>query len=142
MKPRVVCDTNVLVSALLFPGGRAVWLRHAWLSERLTPLVSAATVRELMRVLEYPKFRLTPADRAELLGDFLPSAETVELAEPAPRVPACRDPDDRKFLELAIAGRADWLITGDADLLSIGEPVGDCEILTLAIARERLERKS
>lgn len=114
--PRVVFDTNVVVSALLFANGRLAWLRAAWREGRIVPLVSRATVEELMRVLAYPKFGLAHEDRRTLLADFLPFAETV--AEPrAGRLPDCRDPFDTPFLVLAAAARADALVTGDEDLL-------------------------
>lgn len=54
---RVVLDTNVLLSALLFPAGSLSWLRQAWQSEALRPLASRDTTAELIRVLTYPKFR-------------------------------------------------------------------------------------
>ncbi|MFM1987242.1 MAG: hypothetical protein RJA99_199 [Pseudomonadota bacterium] len=54
---RVVLDTNIVVSALLLPGGAAGAVRAAWQAGRIVPLASAATARELVRVLAYPKFR-------------------------------------------------------------------------------------
>ena len=56
---RVVLDTNVLLSALLFYQGSVAWLRHAWQSEAIRPLASRDTTEELIRVLAYPKFKLT-----------------------------------------------------------------------------------
>jgi len=115
---RTVLDTNVLVSALLFPKGTVSWLRDAWQSGAILPLVSRDTVSELVRVLGYPKFRLTTAERDELLADYLPSCDSVDVREPPP-VPECRDPFDRIFLEVALVGRAEALITGDEDLLAL-----------------------
>ncbi|MCP5372161.1 MAG: putative toxin-antitoxin system toxin component, PIN family [Hyphomicrobiales bacterium] len=134
---RVVLDTNVLVSALLFPAGSLAWLRHAWQGGTLRPLMGRDTAAELLRVLAYPKFRLTDDDREDLLGDILPWCETVAVPESVP-VPACRDPHDRPFLALALAARADALVTGDGDLLDLAGafPV---PILTPAALRERLE---
>jgi len=116
---RVVLDTNVVLSALLFNSGRLAWMRHAWQRRQLVPLACTATVNELLRVLAYPKFRLTQAERQDLLADFLPFAEVVELPDPWPTLPACRDADDRVFLVLARAGEADALVTGDRDLLAL-----------------------
>ena len=65
---RVVLDTNTILSALLFEHGRLVPLRNAWQAGALTPLLCTPTVEELLRVLAYPKFRLAPADREELLA--------------------------------------------------------------------------
>lgn len=116
--PRVVLDTNVVVSALVFSGSIAR-LRRAWQNGACLPLVSADTVHELVRVLAYPKFRLDEREREDLLADYLPYAEVVRIPVPAPITPACRDPFDRPFLELAIAGRADMLVSGDRDLLAV-----------------------
>jgi uncharacterized protein len=114
--PRVVFDTNVVVSALLFVQGRLAVLRGAWRDGRAIPLVSRPTTQEVLRVLAYPKFRLSDADREDLLAEFLPFAEIVTIPNPPPKTPACRDPHDVAFLELALAGKADALVTGDLDL--------------------------
>lgn len=114
--PRWVLDTNVVLSALLFPAGRTAWLRDAWRTRELTPLVNRDTTTELLRVLAYPRFALTPGEREDLLAEYLPFAESVR-ASAAPPVPECRDPFDRVFLELAVAGQADSVVTGDQDLL-------------------------
>lgn len=113
--PRLVLDTNIVLSALLFTEGRLGWLRQAWQGGKCVPLVSSESVQELLRVLNYPKFRLSPAEQQELLADYLPWCETVVFNQPPP-VPTCRDPHDEKFLVLALAAKADVIITGDADL--------------------------
>jgi len=137
--PRLVLDTNVLLSALLFPAASLSWLRHAWQSEAVVPLASQATTLELLRVLSYPKFRLTEQEREDLLADYLPWCETVVVANP-PTVPYCRDPFDQPFLELAAAGSADALVTGDDDLLALA-PVFAVPIITPAAARQRIETR-
>jgi len=119
--PRLVLDTNVLLSALLFRSAPMTWLRSAWQANAILPLVSHDTASELLRVLGYPKFSLDAAEREELLADFLPWCETVRIPEPPPVVPDCRDPYDRPFLQLAIEGRADALVTGDKDLLALAD---------------------
>ena len=113
---RVVFDTNVVLSALVFGGPATRRLRGLWQQGACTPLVSSATAAELVRVLAYPKFRLSQVEREELLADYLPFAEVVTLPDPPPAVPACRDPFDLPFLQLAAAGKA-VLVTGDRDLL-------------------------
>lgn len=118
---RLVLDTNVLLSALVFRSASMTWLRTAWQSEGIIPLASRDTVSELLRVLAYPKFRLTPSDRDDLLADYLPWCETVTIPDPVPVTPECRDPFDQPFLVLALAGRADALVTGDRDLLELAE---------------------
>ena len=135
--PRLVLDTNVLVSALLFHAGSLSWLRAAWQSETVQPLASRQTTAELIRVLAYPRFGLVEDERQDLLDDYLPWCETVAVPAPPPTVPRCRDPFDHVFLELALAGRADALVSGDGDLLALAEafPV---PILVPAEARDRL----
>ncbi len=128
---RVVLDTNVVVSALLFERGRLSWLRPAWMAADFRPLVSHATAAELLRVLSYPKFDLSDDEIEALLGDFLPFSEPVEVKEPTAAIPGLPDPDDRIFLELAEAGTAEFLVTGDQDLLTV-PPHGDYRIITPA----------
>lgn len=118
---RVVLDTNVVLSALLFTAGRLAWIRHAWQRQQLQPLVCKETVSELLRVLAYPKFRLSASEQKELLADFLPYADVVELPAPWPTLPICHDEKDQVFLVLAHIGKADALITGDADILAMRE---------------------
>jgi len=127
--PRVVLDTNVVLSALVFGTGTTARLRTAWQGGHCLPLVSTATAQELVRVLAYPKFRLDAQDQQELLADYLPYAEAVRIPQPPPTVSLCRDPFDMPFLHLAAAGLADALVTGDADLLTLAR-VGRCPIMT------------
>ncbi len=116
---RVVLDTNVVLSALLFPEGAAAGVRRGWQAQRFQPLISSDTAQELLRVLAYPKFRLTAEDREALLADYLPYCETVSMPTRLRGVPRCRDPHDREFLKLAIAGGAHVVVTGDADLMAL-----------------------
>ena len=116
---RVVLDTNLVLSALVFGRGASAPFRDGWQSRRFTPLVSRETTSELIRVLTYPKFGLTQRDQEDLLSDYLPFCRTVKVPVPPPPTPSCRDPFDIPFLTLAIAGRADFLVTGDLDLLSL-----------------------
>lgn len=117
--PVVVLDTNAVLSALVFTGGHLTRLRSAWQTGRCVPLVSQATASELVRVLAYPKFKLSTADREELLADYLPHCTTVRIPKRLPKLPQCRDANDQMFIELAAVGKADWLITGDDDLLAL-----------------------
>lgn len=126
---RLVIDTNLVLSALLFRQGRLTPLRRAWQLGHCLPLVCTATISELMRVLSYPKFKLSVADQHELLADYLPHCETVNLPEPLPMIPDCRDAFDRPFLHLAVAGSADALLSGDQDLLVLNGQLR-CPIIT------------
>lgn len=116
---RIVFDTNVVLSALVFRNAATTQLRHAWQSGSCLPLVSTATVAELLRVLAYPKFRLRTEEQHELLADYLPWTRTVQIPQPPPTTPDCRYPFDIPFLHLVIAGRAKALVTGDHDLLAL-----------------------
>lgn len=116
---RVVCGTNVAVSALVFRAGRLVWLREAWAPGTVVPVVSKETLAELVRVLGYPKLRLEAEETKSLLAQYMEHAEALGEVRTAARIPPCRDPDDRAFLRLAYAAKADALVTGDADLLAV-----------------------
>lgn len=117
--PRVVLDTNVVLSALLFAQGRLARVRLAWQQASFHPLLSKATAAELMRALTYPKFKLTVEDQRELLADYLPFCTSIVMPAKPPRTPPCRDAFDVPFLQLAVVGKADYLVTGDKDLLSL-----------------------
>jgi putative PIN family toxin of toxin-antitoxin system len=95
------------------------------------PLASTATAQELVRVLAYRKFRLSAAEQEELLADWLPWVEVVRMPDPPPPVPACRDPSDLPFLQLALVGRAQVLVSGDRDLLDLARTRGLCQIMTV-----------
>ena len=131
---RVVLDTNVVLSALVFGGGAAGRVRREWQQGAILPMASTATVQELVRVLAYPKFRLSQAEQDELLADYLPYTETVRIRQPPPQVPECRDVLDEPFMHLAVAGNAQVLVSGDRDLLAIAaefEQTSGCPILIL-----------
>jgi uncharacterized protein len=112
---RVVFDTNIVISALAFAAGRLGWLREHWRERRSIPIVSQGTGAELKWVLDYRKFKLSPERQIELLGDYLPYCEITGVTAGCPI--RCRDVKGQIFLDLAHSGRADLLVTGDADLL-------------------------
>lgn len=116
-RERIVLDTNVLISGLLSAtSSPARAVEHAIGHGQL--LASTDTLRELMTKLLSPKFdRYVPrAQRDALLLRLAPLLEVVEIIQ---RVQACRDPDDDKFLEVAVNGRADVVVSGDRDLLEL-----------------------
>jgi len=116
---RLVFDTNVVVSALVF-SRRLAWLRLAWVSGVAVPVICRETAAELIRVIAYPKFRLDPAEQAALLTDYLPFAETARLPAALPSLPtACRDRTDMVFIQLAICAGVDALVSGDAELTEL-----------------------
>lgn len=116
---RVVLDTNVLLSALLFEQGQLSWLRRRWQASHVVPVICKATADELIRVLAYPKFKLTPGEITALLDELLPCCETWTGAVPAKAMLEVRDPADQIFLDLALAAGVAALISGDRDLLAL-----------------------
>jgi uncharacterized protein len=114
---RVVFDTNSVISALVFTMGRLAWLREHWRHGQSIPLVSQATAAELKWVLSYRKFKLSPESQFELLGDYLGHCETIEVKDVCSI--RCRDVKDQLFLDLAQSAKADFLVTGDDDLLAL-----------------------
>jgi len=115
---RVVLDTNVVVSALLFTGISSK-LVPLWEGGGITALVSRGILEEYLRVLSYPKFKLSEGDIKGLIQEEL--LPYVDVVKPWRRLRAVdRDPSDDKFVECAVAGKARVIISGDKDLLSIG----------------------
>ena len=115
---RVVLDTNVVVSALLFTGISSK-LVSLWQHGAITPMVSRSILEEYLRVLSYPKFKLTEGEIKGLIQEeLLPYVEVVKRQRRLRVVE--RDPSDDKFVECAVAGKAHIIISGDKGLLSIG----------------------
>jgi putative PIN family toxin of toxin-antitoxin system len=113
---RVVVDTNVFVSAVL-KANSLPFLVVRWIDRNDGLLKSTATEAELLTVLQRPyiaRVRI-PSFRDGLI-EMLATAELVTITE---RVAVCRDPTDDKFLELAINGHAEMIVSGDADLLAL-----------------------
>jgi putative PIN family toxin of toxin-antitoxin system len=113
---RVVVDTNVFISAALkersLPSDavRLVAERHALLK-------SIATEQELFFTIARPRLApLIPPRFRDWLREIMAAAESVQIAE---QIAACRDPKDDKFLELAVNGRADLIVSGDSDLIDL-----------------------
>ncbi|BFM41139.1 putative toxin-antitoxin system toxin component, PIN family [Synechocystis sp. LKSZ1] len=112
---RYVFDTNVIISALLFEKSKpAQALRYALVKGEV--LLSLDLLEELNEVLGRERFNryLTSEEREEFLEALVERAVLVEITE---NVKACRDPKDDKVLELALNGNAQYIISGDRDLL-------------------------
>jgi len=117
---RLVIDTNVLVSALIFKDSRHLPLREAWQQKRVTPLLSIATYRELKHVLGYPMFKLEDEQITDAVALIGPYIEWVGIdAERVAALPKCSDRDDQKFLQVALCGNADALLSYDRALLKM-----------------------
>jgi putative PIN family toxin of toxin-antitoxin system len=139
MSHRVVLDTNCIVSALIFSQLKMSWLRHSWQNNHITPLVSKDTAKELMRVLAYPKFKLNNSEQKLLLADFLPYAEVIVIDSIPNDLPLIRDKDDQKFLVLAVAGKAEVLVSDDADILEIKNSFHSPPIMSIGEFKNWLE---
>ena len=135
---RAILDTNVVISALLFSGPPSQ-LVSAWQASRLRPVVSAPVLDEYIRVLAYPKFKLTDAEiRGLVEEELLPFFETVKV--PPSVVPKVRDPDDAKFIACAATAGVRRLVSGDDDLLSLHR-VTSVEIISVSAFLQHLKRK-
>ena len=129
---RIVLDTNILVSALLFSRGKMAQLRTGWKAGHFIPLVCKETTSELLRVLAYPKFKLEANEIDMLLADILPWAETCALRKTRQIIKGLADIDDAKFIHLACQEKADCLVSGDAHLLSLKGIISGVDILSAA----------
>lgn len=119
--PRVVFDTNVLLSLFVFADSRFAPLRAEVDAGRWLALSNARCLGEFRRVLAYPMFKLEPEQQEAALAAYAGLATMVDAppAEDAVTLPKCRDKDDQKFLELARDGQADWLVSADKALLKM-----------------------
>ena len=113
----VVFDTNVLVSAAFFVGSKPS-LAVRWAAENDQILLSAATITELASTMERRKFdRYASLDkRREFVAFVFACGQFVTIRR---TVSACRDPGDDKFLDVAVNANARYIVTGDADLLTL-----------------------
>lgn len=116
---RLVVDTNILISALLMEASLSAHLIVLWRQGRFDLLTSAEQLNELMRVTRYPKIRerLAPALAGRLINELRNIAVVLKNL---PTVTVCQDPYDNYLLAMAVAGTADFLVTGDKrDLLGL-----------------------
>lgn len=115
---RVVLDTNVLVSGLAYPGSVPGRIVTAWRQGGLEVVLSRYILDELVRVLpRLPRVRMTPNEIRDLADSFMFLADVVEPdGEPDEKL---RDPADQPVLLTLVAAKADYLITGDKDLLAL-----------------------
>jgi uncharacterized protein len=128
-KPRFVVDTNTLVSSVLIASSIPDLVLKS-IRKLGIILISISTLEELQEVMKRSKFDryVSSTIRSEFIVQLTQESELVEIKE---TVIACRDYKDNKFLELAVNGKADYLITGDRDLLVL-QPFRGIEILTPA----------
>lgn len=116
---RIVVDTNVIVSALLNPDGSTNPVLSYLAKGKCLFLYSQDSLDEIFDVLSRPRIRRGIVDDFDI-------NEFVELLKfrgeeiiPVASIRVCRDPDDNKFLEIAVDGHADYIVSGDSHLLSL-----------------------
>ncbi len=112
---RVVLDTNLILSALLFADGNLAWLRKAWQSKSIRPVISDATKEDLFVSLSYPKFELSVAEQDLLLEDFFPYSETASISNWMPS----HGMFSQVFLAVAHKAKVDALVSVDKNLLAL-----------------------
>lgn len=123
---RAVLDTNIYISALVFPGGRAEKAVHAAADGRFDLLISKPIMLEVLDVLA----RKFGRDPEELSRVALFLADLARRVRPRKKLTILRDDPDNRILECALSGHAEMVVTGDQAMLKL-ERVEEVRILTL-----------
>ena len=132
---RAILDTNVLLGALISPHGPPDVIYRAWRAARFDLVTSAVQLDELRRVSRYPKLKaILPAHRIGTMVNNMQRAIVLGTLPPLPEGMEADDPSDTFLLAMAVAGDADYLVTGDrrAGLLQRGG-IGRTRIVTPAV---------
>lgn len=141
---RAVVDTNVLVSALISPHSVSAQVLNLWRDDAFLLLTSDPILTEVERVLTHPRLRhrygLSVTVVSELMRGLHRFAFIVGQSPNTRDV--CRDPDDDKFLACAIGGEANYLVTGDDDLLALDRYEGVHILNPAAFVEEIAEMSS
>lgn len=136
---RVVIDTNILISALISTGTPPQQLATAWRDEKVTVLTSLEQIAEFEAVIMRPRLRKYLRSEGDVDSLRRQLREEAVLVTDPPHVDLSPDPDDNRILAIAIAGKADVLVTGDkGDLLSL-DVTGGVRIVTARQAVAMLE---
>ncbi len=133
---RVVLDTNVILSALLFSNGNLAWLKKAWQAKTIRPVISNATKEDLFDSLNYPKFNLSIAEQDLLLADFFPYCEAASISSWMPS----HGVFSQVFLAVAHKAKVDALVSVEKDLLALRGSFTP-SILTVEELRKRLQEE-
>ena len=120
---KVVLDTNILVSGLMYPASTPGRIIAAWSEAQFDVVSSHEQIAEIGRVLGYPKIRRILQWNDQRIEQFIKQLYVrVEVAEPETAdVEALRDPDDAPILGALAAADADLIVTGDRDLLALSD---------------------
>ena len=124
---RLVFDTNIIISAMLFEDSKPSKAFYIGIKQGVI-LFSSSTLSELEDVLWRRKFDqyISQEERFQFLTGLILNSTPLEIDK---TITECRDPKDNKFLELAVCGKADFIISGDEDLLVLN-PFRNIQILT------------
>ena len=114
---KVVLDTNVLISAIMF-GGKSRDILEMGISGKIKVAISQDILKELAEVLIGKKFRTPIAFVGQIIHELSEIAELVIVTDKINAVK--NDPDDNRILECAVSAKADYIVSGDSDLLSLG----------------------
>ncbi|MBP0593240.1 putative toxin-antitoxin system toxin component, PIN family [Paraburkholderia sp. LEh10] len=122
----VVLDSNVWIDILVFDDPHTRPIHAALERGTLRALIDARCLAELTHVLDYPQFEKRAIDKAAVLATVARLSTLVEPPAPADDarpLPKCKDRDDQKFLELAHAMQADWLVSKDRAVLKLAKRI-------------------
>ena len=132
---RVVIDTNVVVSALLF-GGEINKIVSLWQKKKIVLLASKEVIDEYIKVLSYPKFNLAKEEIEYIVKqEILPFIEPINVSTQIKIIKD--DPSDNKFISLAVDGRAQYIVSGDKHLLKLK----NYQKVKIVTAKQFLEKK-
>lgn len=123
---RIVIDTNILVSAILFGGLPEKFMRALTL-EKFTACVSPEILEEYNRTIPKLYIKYSSKNPRFELNDLI---SVMELITPTSHIDICRDKEDNKFIECAIDGKCIYIVSGDKDLLAVKD-FNSVEILTV-----------
>lgn len=142
-RPNVVIDTNVLVSGVIVPLGNPNRLLTAWEHNAFTLVTSPELIHEIDDVLHRQRIRRKyPLPEEQVQAIVMRLHTTTRKVTPLSQVPLeSRDPKDTVFLAVALAGQADYLVTGDRDLLTLsGDPaLGRLKVVTVREFLDEIE---
>ncbi len=131
---RIVVDTNVIASAIFF-GGKPYQLLHYIMEVRVDVVASKEIVDEYEEIVLRLKQKYPRIDTRIPLQELLSKFEIIRVSSD---IQVSRDPDDNKFISCAVDGKCLYIVSGDDDLLSVGN-YGDVEILTVADFLSRMD---
>ncbi|MFQ6072078.1 MAG: putative toxin-antitoxin system toxin component, PIN family [Methanosarcinales archaeon] len=132
---RIVVDTNIQISALGWIGKPHTLIKKC-MKKELTLITSLDLIEEFKKVATRPKFGFTTE---EIDGYINAQLEVAELVQPTEKLDVVKDdPDDNKFIECAVEGNANYIVTGDKHLLKLGK-YKDIEIISVAEFLEKIK---